>query len=81
MDCGNTTPPKLPTPWKDTSSTLQLRRAKAGSKRLRGISNPDYRLREGDYCIFYVVDEVARRVDVLRVMHKGQTLRYYKKLK
>jgi len=26
------------------------------------------------------VDEVARRVDVLRVMHKDQTLKYYKEL-
>ena len=50
-------------------------------KRLRGISNPDYRLCVGDYRIFYAVDEVARRVDVLRVMHKDQILRYYKELK
>ncbi len=57
------------------------RESKSRIKRLRGISNPDYRLRVGDYRIFYVVDEVARRVDVLRVMHKDQTLRYYKELK
>ena len=50
-------------------------------KRLRGISNPDYRLRVGDYRVFYVVDEDARQVDVLRVMHKDQTLTYYKELK
>ncbi len=55
--------------------------SKSRIKRLRGISNPDYRLRVGDYRIFYVVDEIARRVDVLRVMHKDQTLRYYKELK
>ena len=55
--------------------------SKSRIKRLRGISNPDYRLRVGDYRIFYVVDEAARRVDVLRVMHKEQTLRYYKELK
>ena len=57
------------------------RESKSRIKRLRGISNPDYRLRVGDYRIFCVVDEVARRVDVLRVMHKDQTLRYYKELK
>jgi mRNA interferase RelE/StbE len=57
------------------------RESKSRIKRLRGISNPDYRLRAGDYRIFYVVDEVARRVEVLRVMHKDQTLRYYKELK
>ena len=50
-------------------------------KRLRGLSNPDYRLRVGDYRVFYVADEDARRIDVLRVMHKNQTLPYYKELK
>jgi len=55
--------------------------SKSRIKRLRGISNPDYRLRVGDYRIFYVVDEAARRTDVLRVMHKDQTLRYYKELR
>lgn len=55
--------------------------SKSRIKRLRGISNPDYRLRVGDYRVFYVVDEDARRVDVLRVMHKDHTLPYYKELK
>jgi mRNA interferase RelE/StbE len=55
--------------------------SKSRIKRLRGISNPDYRLRVGDYRVFYVVDEDARQVDVLRVMHKDQTLTYYKELK
>ena len=55
--------------------------SKSHIRRLRGITNPDYRLRVGDYRVFYVVDEDARRVDVLRVMHKDQTLRYYKELK
>ena len=57
------------------------RESKSRIKRLRGISNPDYRLRVGDYRVFYTVDEHARRVDVLRVMHKDQTLTYYKELK
>ena len=55
--------------------------SKSRIKRLRGISNPDYRLLVGDYRVFYMVDEVARRVDVLRIMHKDRTLRYYKELK
>jgi len=55
--------------------------SKCRIKRLRGISNPNYRLRVGDYRVFYVVDENARRLDVLRVMHKDQTLPYYKELK
>jgi addiction module RelE/StbE family toxin len=54
--------------------------SKSRIKRLRGVSNPDYRLRVGDYRVFYVIDEDARRVDVLRVMHKDQTLPYYKEL-
>jgi mRNA-degrading endonuclease RelE of RelBE toxin-antitoxin system len=55
--------------------------SKSRIKRLRGFSNPDCGLRVGDYRVFYVVDEDARRVDVLRVMHKDQTLLYYKELK
>ena len=55
--------------------------SKSRIKRLRGISNPDYRFRVGDYRVFYVVDEDARQVDVLRVMHKDQTLTYDKELK
>ncbi len=55
--------------------------SKSRIKRLRGISNPDYRLRVGNYRVFYVVDKDARRVDVLRVMHKHETALYYKELK
>ena len=55
--------------------------SKSHIRRLRGITNPDYRLRVGDYRVFCVVDEDARRVDVLRVMHKDQTLLYYRELK
>ena len=51
--------------------------SKSRIKRLRGISNPDYRLRVGDYRVFYNVDVDAHRVDVLRVMHKDQTKSYY----
>jgi mRNA-degrading endonuclease RelE of RelBE toxin-antitoxin system len=54
--------------------------SKSRIKRLRGIRNPDYRLRVGEYRVFYAVDEDARRVDVLRVMHKDQTRSYYKEL-
>ncbi len=54
--------------------------SKSRIKRLRGISNPDYRLRVGDYRVFYVVGEDARQVDVLRVMHKTQTEQYYEEM-
>ncbi len=63
---------------------LQHEPAKASKtriKRLRGISNPDYRLRVGEYRAFYTVDEETRRVEVLRIMHKNETQLYYKELK
>jgi addiction module RelE/StbE family toxin len=55
--------------------------SKSRIRRLRGISHPDYRLRVGDYRAFYNVDDDARRVEVLRVMHKDQTQSYYEELK
>jgi mRNA interferase RelE/StbE len=54
---------------------------KSRIKRLRGLSSPDYRVRVGDYRVFYAVDKGGRRVDVLRVMHKDQTASYYEELK
>ncbi len=57
------------------------RESKSRIKRLRGLSSPDYRLRVGDYRVFYAVDKDARRVDVLRVMHKDQTASCYEELK
>ena len=55
--------------------------SKSRIKRLRGLSSPDYRLRVGDYRVFYAVDKDGRRVEVLRVMHKEQTVSYYEELK
>ena len=49
-------------------------------KRLRGLSDPDYRLRVADYRVFYSVRERERRVDVLRIMHKDETREYYEEL-
>ena len=56
------------------------RESKSRIKRLRGIENPDYRLRIGEYRIFYNIEESQSRVIVLRVMHKDQTQEYYKEL-
>ncbi|MCX7011501.1 MAG: type II toxin-antitoxin system RelE/ParE family toxin [Candidatus Sumerlaeota bacterium] len=53
------------------------RESKSRIKRLRGIQDPDYRLLLGEYRIFYNVDEAERRVEVLRILHKGETHRYY----
>ena len=55
-----------------------MKESKSRIKRLRGISDPDYRLRVGDYRVFYNVR--GDRVDVLRVMHKNETLEYYEEL-
>ena len=43
---------------------------KSRIKRLRGITNPDYRLRVGDFRVFYNIDEPAGKVVVLRVLNK-----------
>lgn len=45
-------------------------------KRLRGIDSPAYRLRVGEYRVYYDVNEDARRVSVLRVIHKGDSAGY-----
>ena len=50
---------------------------KARIKRLRGVQKADYRLRVGDYRVFYSVDAARCRVDVLRVLHKSQTAEFY----
>ena len=55
-----------------------MKESKSRIKRLKGIRDPDYRLRVGDYRIFYNVR--ANRVEVLRVMHKNETLEYYKEM-
>ncbi|MGD0898499.1 MAG: type II toxin-antitoxin system RelE/ParE family toxin [Thermoguttaceae bacterium] len=57
------------------------RESRSRIKRLRGLASPDYRLRVGDYRVFYNIDDEAHRVDVLRVMHKDQTRAYYEELK
>jgi mRNA-degrading endonuclease RelE of RelBE toxin-antitoxin system len=53
------------------------RQSRSRIKRLRGLSNPDYRLRVGEYRVFYSVNQDAQQVDVLRVMHKHETRAYY----
>jgi mRNA interferase RelE/StbE len=55
--------------------------SKSRIKRLRGISNPDYRLRVGDYRVFYSIDDGSRQVNVLRILDKDETQEYYQELK
>lgn len=49
-------------------------------KRLKGISDPDFRLRLGEYRVFYNVSAAERRVDVLRILRKDETFEYYKEV-
>ena len=55
--------------------------SKSRIKRLKGISDPDYRLRAGNYRIFYSIDETSRRVNVLRVLRKDETQEFYEEFK
>jgi len=49
-------------------------------KRLRLIHSPAYRLRIGDYRVFYDVDEQSRSVTILRILSKEQTLQYLREV-
>ncbi|MFZ4658504.1 MAG: type II toxin-antitoxin system RelE family toxin [Caldilineaceae bacterium] len=49
-------------------------------KRLRLLDSPAYRLRIGDYRVYYDVDEDKRIVIVLRVLDKEESLRYLEDL-
>ena len=51
--------------------------AKSRIKRLCGIQDSDYRLRVGDYRIFYNIDELNRAVQVLRIIHKQEARKFY----
>ena len=52
--------------------------SKSRIKKLRGIQEADYRLRVGDYRVFYSVDELEQIVYVLRVLHKRETSKFYR---
>lgn len=47
---------------------LPTKVSKSGIKRLRGLSKPQYRLRQGDFRVFYDVYEAE--VVILAVLHK-----------
>ena len=53
------------------------RQSRSRMKRLQGVQKADYRLRLGDYRVFYNVDTAERRVDVLRILHKERTREFY----
>ena len=45
-------------------------------KRLRLLDSPGYRLRVGDYRVYYDVDETSSTVKILRVLSKAASLDY-----
>lgn len=49
------------------------RESKSRIKRLRGLRQPQYRMRVDDMRIFYDVNDVARRVEVLAFVRKPET--------
>ena len=49
-------------------------------KRLRQIDSPEFRLRVGDYRVFYDVDDIQLDVTVLRVLSKVDSIRYLETL-
>jgi mRNA-degrading endonuclease RelE of RelBE toxin-antitoxin system len=53
---------------------MQVSRARI--KRLRLLDSPAYRLRVGDYRVFYDVDAAEKLVTVLRILSKEAALNY-----
>jgi len=53
------------------------RTSKSAIKRLRGRQQATYRLRVGEYRVFYDVEE--ERVTVLAILHKKETAAFYER--
>jgi mRNA-degrading endonuclease RelE of RelBE toxin-antitoxin system len=56
--------------------TAPGRQSKSRIKRLRGLSQPKYRLRVGEMRAYYDVNEVEKRVEVLGFVRKPETLQW-----
>ncbi len=56
--------------------TDPLRESKSRIKRLKGLRQPQYRLRVDEMRVFYDVDRVQRRVEVLGFVEKSQTAKW-----
>lgn len=56
--------------------TAPTRVSRARIKRLRLLDSPAYRLRVGDYRVFYDVDSSDKTVTVLRILSKEASLTY-----
>jgi hypothetical protein len=53
-----------------------VRESKSRIKRLKGLRQPQYRLRVDEMRVFYDVDGVQRRVEVLGFVKKPQTFQW-----
>ena len=60
-------------------TTTPTRLGKSRIKRLRGTDSPEYRLRVGEFRVFYDVHE--DEVYILRVLSKAATERYLKEFR
>ena len=56
--------------------TTPTRESKSRIKRLRGLRQPQYRLRVDDIRVFYDVNEAEKRVEVLGFVKKPETHRW-----
>jgi mRNA interferase RelE/StbE len=56
--------------------TDPMRESKSRIKRLRGLRQPQFRLRVDDVRVFYDVNEVEKRVEVLGFVKKPETHRW-----
>ncbi len=50
--------------------------SKSRIKRLRGLRQPQFRLRVGDARVFYDINQEQRRVEVLRMLPKNRVAAY-----
>ena len=75
---------KLDARWRSTLKqairehleTAPGQQSKSRIKRLRGLSQPQYRLRVGEMRVYYDVNEVEKRVEVLGFVRKPETLQW-----
>jgi mRNA interferase RelE/StbE len=63
---------------RDHLETSPVRESKSRIKRLRGLRQPQYRLRVGEMRVFYDVNGVEKRVEVLGFVKKPETFQWLK---
>lgn len=61
-------------------STTPTQLSKSRIKRLRGVDSPQYRLRVGEFRVFYDVHDDSAEVYVLRVLSKAAVADYLREM-